>query len=92
MHRLIDWLRSFKKPLEKSLVYKYKRGDKVECPKGIGIIFSRSDRMKDKTRPAYFILSESNDIRTYFSCDYYEDDLILIEECKGVNRDQVKLA
>ncbi|OCG36920.1 hypothetical protein [Gilliamella sp. Gris1-4] len=82
MHRLIDWLKSFKKPL----VYKYKRGDKVDSPIGVGIIFSRSDRMKDKTRPAYFILSESNDIRTYFSCDYYEDDLILIEECKGVTK------
>jgi hypothetical protein len=91
MHRLIDWLKSFNKPLEKPfnkpLVYKYKRGDKVDSPRGVGIIFSRSDRMKDKTRQAYFILSESNDIRTYFSCDYYEDDLILIEECKGVQSD-----
>lgn len=50
MHRLIDWLKSFKKPFNKPLVYKYKRGDKVDSLRGVGIIFSRSDRMKDKIR------------------------------------------
>lgn len=88
MASLMSWLKSFKKPLkrtlEKPLVYKYKRGDKVNCPEGVGIVFSRSDRMKDKTKPAYFIPSESNDIETYFNCEHYEDDLTLIEKYKGV--------
>lgn len=87
MISLMPWLKSFKKPLkttlEKPLVYKYKRGDKVNCPEGVGIVFSRSDRMKDKTKPAYFILSESNDVRTYFARDHYEGNLTLIEKYKG---------
>lgn len=86
MAKLIKWVKSFFIKTEvrpKKIIYKFKRGDKVDCKYGIGIIFSKSDKLTDKTKPAYFILSESNDPLTYFDCDEYEENLSLIEIYEG---------
>ena len=77
INKLILWFKSFYKrpPLKKeTLSYKYKRGDRVYCGRDVGIIFSISNKMEDKSKPAYFIISESDD--PLFYKDDYEDNLI----------------